>query len=70
VARLVAIRRASDGVGMSNERAVQPDEIAGVPIPHTSLAIAAAEAAHASLPEIVTAYASGLFVFRIAGGAA
>jgi hypothetical protein len=32
-------------------------------IPHTPLAIAAAEAAHASLPEVVTAHASRVFVF-------
>jgi hypothetical protein len=31
--------------------------------PHTPLAIAAAEAAHASLPEVVTGHASRVFVF-------
>ena len=48
---------------MSNERGARPAEVAGVCIPHTPLAIAAAEAARASLPEVVTAHASRVFVF-------
>jgi hypothetical protein len=48
---------------MSNEQTALPTEVAGVRIPHTTLAIAAAEAAHASLPEVVTGHASRVFVF-------
>jgi hypothetical protein len=46
-----------------NERLVRPVEVAGVRIPCSPLAMAAAEAAHASLPCVVTAHASRVFVF-------
>ena len=48
---------------MLHKRAVRPVEVAGVRIPHTPLAIAAAEAARALLPEVVTGHASRVFVF-------
>jgi hypothetical protein len=38
---------------VSNERAARLVEVAGVCIPHTPLAIAATEAAHASLPALI-----------------
>ncbi|WOD13488.1 HD domain-containing protein [Paraburkholderia kirstenboschensis] len=48
---------------MSSQRAARPVEVAGVRIPHTPLAIAAADTAQSSLPEVVTAHASRVFVF-------
>jgi hypothetical protein len=48
---------------MLHKSAVRPVEVAGVRIPHTPLAIAAAEAARASLPEVLTRHASRVFVF-------
>ncbi|ACC74793.1 phosphohydrolase [Paraburkholderia phymatum] len=48
---------------MLNVHAVRLVEVAGVGIPQTPLAIAAAQAAHASLPAVVTAHASRVFVF-------
>jgi hypothetical protein len=48
---------------MLHKSAVRPVEVAGVRIPHTPLAIAAAEAARASLPEVLTGHASRVFVF-------
>jgi hypothetical protein len=48
---------------MLNEQTVQPTEVAGIRIPRKALAIAAAEAAHASLPEVMTGHASRVFVF-------
>ena len=38
---------------VSNERAARLVEVAGVCTPHTPLAIAATEAAHASLPALI-----------------
>jgi hypothetical protein len=48
---------------LSNEQTALPTEVAGVRIAHTTRAIAAAEAVHASLPEVVTGHASRVFVF-------
>ncbi|MBN3751939.1 phosphohydrolase [Paraburkholderia sp. Tr-20389] len=48
---------------MLNARTARRVEVAGIGIPQTPLAIAAAEAAHASLPDVVTAHASRVFVF-------
>ncbi|MBN3759669.1 phosphohydrolase [Burkholderia sp. Ac-20365] len=50
-------------MSMSIERATRPVDVADVRIPHTPVAIAAAEAAHASLPDVVTGHASRVFVF-------
>ncbi|MEM5366926.1 phosphohydrolase [Paraburkholderia azotifigens] len=48
---------------MLNGHAARPAEVAGIVMPRTPLAIASAEAAHASLPDVVTAHASRVFVF-------
>ncbi|WP_109479749.1 phosphohydrolase [Paraburkholderia sp. C35] len=46
-----------------DQHTARPVEVAGVRIPDTPLAIAASEAVRASLPEVMTAHASRVFVF-------
>jgi hypothetical protein len=48
---------------MPSEHGVRIFKVAGVCIPHSPLAVAAAESARASLPEVVTGHASRVFVF-------
>ncbi|NPT53672.1 HD domain-containing protein [Paraburkholderia elongata] len=48
---------------MKPSRATSPDIVAGVPIPRSPMAVAAADAVRASLPDVLAGHAARVFVF-------